>query len=109
MPQLGRFTLRDEGKTIAVGKVLRFKPAKDIIPVIGKEEQKKQGAATTTSQVKETFFDMETGEEISKEEHERRKKEREKAELAGIAEGDEDEDDKPSGGAGASGKPTSTK
>lgn len=25
MPQLGRFTLRDEGKTIAVGKVLRYK------------------------------------------------------------------------------------
>ena len=26
--QLGRFTLRDEGRTIAVGKVLRYKPAK---------------------------------------------------------------------------------
>jgi hypothetical protein len=29
MPQLGRFTIRDEGRTIAVGKVLRYKPAKD--------------------------------------------------------------------------------
>jgi translation elongation factor EF-1alpha len=25
---MGRFTLRDEGKTIAVGKVLKYKPAK---------------------------------------------------------------------------------
>lgn len=24
--QMGRFTLRDEGKTICVGKVLRYKP-----------------------------------------------------------------------------------
>jgi len=28
IPQLGRFTLRDEGKTIAVGKILRYKPSK---------------------------------------------------------------------------------
>lgn len=98
MPQLGRFTLRDEGKTIGVGKVLRYKPAKEAIggtaaATGAKEEQKKAPGATTTSQVKETFFDMETGEEISKEEHLKRKAEREKAELAGIAEGDEDEDD----------------
>jgi peptide chain release factor subunit 3 len=26
--QMGRFTLRDEGKTIALGKVLKYKPAK---------------------------------------------------------------------------------
>lgn len=26
IPQLGRFTLRDEGKTIAVGTVLKYKP-----------------------------------------------------------------------------------
>ena len=26
IPQMGRFTLRDEGKTIAVGKVLKYKP-----------------------------------------------------------------------------------
>jgi hypothetical protein len=25
---MGRFTLRDEGKTIAVGKVLKYKPVK---------------------------------------------------------------------------------
>ena len=47
MPQLGRFTLRDEGRTIAVGKILKYKPAKDILlpgalPGVGasKEEQK---------------------------------------------------------------------
>jgi peptide chain release factor subunit 3 len=28
LPQMGRFTLRDEGRTIAVGKVLRYKPVK---------------------------------------------------------------------------------
>jgi peptide chain release factor subunit 3 len=31
IPQLGRFTLRDEGKTIAIGKVLRIKPKSDEI------------------------------------------------------------------------------
>ena len=28
VPQMGRFTLRDEGKTIALGKVLKYKPLK---------------------------------------------------------------------------------
>lgn len=28
IPQLGRFTLRDQGKTIAIGKILKYKPAK---------------------------------------------------------------------------------
>ena len=27
IPQLGRFTLRDEGRTIAAGKILKYKPA----------------------------------------------------------------------------------
>ena len=47
MPQMGRFTLRDEGKTIAVGKVLRYKPVKIqtfALPTA-------QGAATSTAQV----------------------------------------------------------
>jgi hypothetical protein len=26
IPQMGRFTLRDEGKTICVGRVLKYKP-----------------------------------------------------------------------------------
>jgi len=28
IPQMGRFTLRDEGKTIAVGRVIKYKPTK---------------------------------------------------------------------------------
>jgi len=90
MPQLGRFTLRDEGKTIGVGKVLRYKPSKETVLNLAKEETKNpsQSASSTVTKapVKETFFDMETGEEISKEEHIRRKAEREKADLNVIAE-----------------------
>jgi len=26
MPPLGRFTLRDEGKTIALGRIMKYKP-----------------------------------------------------------------------------------
>lgn len=29
MPSLGRFTLRDEGKTICVGRVMKYKPFKE--------------------------------------------------------------------------------
>jgi len=40
-PHLGNFTLRDEGRTIAIGKVLRYKPAKKAeIDMILTEEQK---------------------------------------------------------------------
>ena len=28
LPQMGRFTLRDEGRTIAVGKITKYKPHK---------------------------------------------------------------------------------
>lgn len=96
-----------------MGKVLKFKPATSAIvgATASKEEQKKAGTiggSTATSHVKETFFDMETGEEISKEEHEKRKKERERADLAGI---DEEEDDEENGKADvtASGQATSSK
>jgi peptide chain release factor subunit 3 len=59
IPQLGRFTLRDEGRTIAVGKVLKYKPAKDTggAPAVASntagannnknEETKSDKAATT--------------------------------------------------------------
>ena len=30
MPSLGRFTLRDEGKTIGYGTVLKIKPSKNL-------------------------------------------------------------------------------
>lgn len=33
IPQLGRFTLRDEGKTIAAGKILKYKPH-TVIPLV---------------------------------------------------------------------------
>jgi hypothetical protein len=36
---MGRFTLRDEGKTIALGKVLKYKPIK-IIEKTEEEEKK---------------------------------------------------------------------
>ena len=36
VPQLGRFTLRDEGKTIAIGKVLRIKPKSEEIDNMSK-------------------------------------------------------------------------
>ena len=31
MPSLGRFTLRDEGKTIGFGTVIKIKPAKNLM------------------------------------------------------------------------------
>jgi len=37
MPSLGRFTLRDEGKTVGYGFVTKIKPAKKLL-----EEQKEQ-------------------------------------------------------------------
>jgi hypothetical protein len=59
IPQLGRFTIRDEGRTIAVGKVLRYKPAKDTggLPVVASsgakstEEQKSDKPATSGAKV----------------------------------------------------------
>lgn len=90
MPQLGRFTLRDEGRTIAVGKVLRYKPTK-IATYVVPANQTTAGAsvsaeasaagqtiaadATVSAQVKQTeelVFDMETGETVTKEEYARR-------------------------------------
>lgn len=89
MQQMGRFTLRDEGKTICVGKVLKYKPY----------DMKKMGtaAAATTGQTagsasaptqsntvntgQEMVYDMETGEMRPK-----------KPDLDKIAEGDEDDD-----------------
>jgi hypothetical protein len=82
MPQLGQFTLRDEGKTIAVGKVLRYKPAKDVIAtgagaVKGKEETK--GIVAGAAKVEELVYDMDTGETISREEYSKRVRDRDLA------------------------------
>lgn len=48
-PQLGRFTLRDEGRTIGIGKVTKLSPRADELPDIAKLsiEQVAAGAAAT--------------------------------------------------------------
>ena len=69
---MGRFTLRDEGKTICVGKVLKYKPyTKGVVGASTELPQKQadanktaeQTTATTNSgQAVELVYDMETGE-----------------------------------------------
>lgn len=59
LPQLGRFTLRDEGRTIATGRVLKYKPHK-VDPSIIVATTKKDSANTGDKQAALTF-DMETG------------------------------------------------
>jgi sulfate adenylyltransferase subunit 1 (EFTu-like GTPase family) len=58
LPQLGRFTLRDEGRTIGVGKILKYKPHK--------VESNIQVAGAVSAAAKDKnealVFDMETGE-----------------------------------------------
>jgi hypothetical protein len=87
---MGRFTLRDEGKTICIGKVLKYKPYN---AVAGVDFAKGSAAVVSntaaqfpvtvnSSNVKEEVFDMETGESRPAAEK-----------LTGIAEGDEDEED----------------
>lgn len=47
MASLGRFTLRDEGKTIAVGRVIKYKPFKEIPkPAAGSDDVAKKLAGT---------------------------------------------------------------
>ena len=88
IPQCGRFTLRDEGKTICVGKVLKYKPYKSTLndaPVAGAKPLVKNssGAAPVTiNNTVETVFNMETGESRPA-----------AAKLGGIAEGDEEDDE----------------
>lgn len=87
IPQLGRFTLRDEGKTIAVGTILRYKPhateaqkavAKAVASATKQLEETK--IAEGGDKNKELVFNMETGTTS------------EKVVLAGIEEGEEDDD-----------------
>lgn len=88
---MGRFTLRDEGKTIAVGKVLKYKPySKGIVGAQGSKpsagvQQVTQKLANTTiaeSKAQDMVFDMETGEMRPK-----------KKDMDAIAEGDEEENE----------------
>jgi hypothetical protein len=68
--QLGRFTLRDEGKTIAVGKVLKYKPSAKAAATIKAAQTQKAGVEQVTNQMgqvtvaakEDMVYDMETGE-----------------------------------------------
>lgn len=85
VPQLGRFTLRDEGRTIAVGKVLKYKPAKDVVGGLSattstnaKNEESKVDKPTTGDAAKsDLVFDMDSGNTYTREEYAKIKKERE--------------------------------
>ena len=86
--QMGRFTLRDEGQTIAVGRIQKYKPfVKGIVGAStatssNAAKASSGGAVTINNAPEELVFDMETGEMRPK-----------AKQLAGIAEGDENEDD----------------
>lgn len=90
MPSLGRFTLRDEGRTIAVGKVLKYKPFRDAGKPAGAQapaneaEEAKGGASggMPASTRGDVVFDYETGDVEEKE-----------PELQGVPEDDDDEGD----------------
>lgn len=79
-PELGRFTLRDEGKTIAVGKILRYKPHKITNDEAGALAKKLEATKLSSNDKSEALvFDMDSGSTVTKQ-----------PELSGIAEGDED-------------------
>lgn len=90
VPQLGKFTLRDQGKTIAIGKILKYKPAKVLDYQLYQEEQRKKKEAEEAAKAAEAgeskkadvVFDMETGETAEA-----------KKQMEAIAEGEEDEGD----------------
>ena len=61
IPSLGRFTLRDEGKTIAVGKVLKYKPYKVESGVVVAGAQAEKVVDAKPDKNATLVFDMETG------------------------------------------------
>ena len=80
---MGRFTLRDEGRTICVGKVLKYKPyvkSGNSAAFSGYTAGAAQ-AKTVGQGQQDLVYDMETGEMRPK-----------KADLEKIAEGNEDDD-----------------
>ena len=86
-PQLGRFTLRDEGRTIAVGKVLKYKPySKGVVGASAVAEVTKKMAAanivTVQAPVQELVYNMDDDTLAVK-----------KPEMGAIAEGDEDDEE----------------
>ena len=66
-PALGRFTLRDEGKTIAIGRVTRYIPfnKEKVRPVatgaVANETAEPAAAASTADKVAPLVFNMESG------------------------------------------------
>jgi len=88
--QLGRFTLRDEGKTIAIGKIIRYKPNKasaaptKVAPTVTEVTKQMEGTQITEqkAKVQDMVFDMESGEMKAAD-----------AKPEAIAEGNEDEED----------------
>ena len=68
LPTLARFTLRDQGKTIAAGRILKYKPHKvDIKVAVASSTTKVQSGKPTTTTDKSTtlIFDGETGEVVT--------------------------------------------
>lgn len=91
---MGRFTLRDEGKTIAVGKITKYKPAKFVAAELEAKEAEKNteevkavdplgqkddylspnqteypsSTASSKAKEKDLIYDFETGELKSKDE-----------------------------------------
>lgn len=65
MPALGQFTLRDEGKTIANGRVLRYKPAQIMSASQRAEQLAKKNAAVSevaaASKAGDITYNPETG------------------------------------------------
>lgn len=89
MAQLGRFTLRDEGQTICVGKVLKYKPyQKGVVGATGFVATKASaparsgdGVTINSAGAEELVYDMDTGEMRPK-----------AKQLDGIAEDEEEAD-----------------
>lgn len=61
---LGRFTLRDEGKTIALGRVLRYKPVEGAaarMAEVTKKLEEVKVSEKPSGKVQDIVYDMETG------------------------------------------------
>lgn len=103
--QMGRFTLRDEGMTLGSGKVLKYKPIKVATmpdPTLTSTEETKKhesgegggGQPKEEKKVSEMVYDMDSGEMVTKEEFDRREKERQ---LDQVDEDEEDYDEEEEG------------
>lgn len=110
--QMGRFTLRDEGKTIALGKILKYKPAKlsaqPVAAVVASTESKEESKTavnedgsvqinTSSAEEKkvaqELIYDIESGETLTREEYNRRQKAQEMDQINEDEEYGEEEEE----------------